>query len=44
MEVTLSGAPARVSLEAQVTETGILEIYCVASGGARWKLEFNLRS
>jgi hypothetical protein len=31
MEVTLSGAPARVSLEAQVTETGMLEIYCVAA-------------
>ena len=44
MEVTLSGAPARVSLEAQVTETGMLEIYCVAAGGQRWKLEFNLRS
>jgi hypothetical protein len=44
MEVTLSGAPARVSLEAQVTETGVLEIYCVAAAGERWKLEFNLRS
>ncbi len=44
MEVTLSGAPARVSLEAQVTETGMLEIYCVATSGERWKLEFNLRS
>ena len=44
MEVTLSGSPARVSLEAQVTETGVLEIYCVATSGERWKLEFNLRS
>ena len=44
MEVTLSGDPARVSLEAQVTETGMLEIYCVATSGERWKLEFNLRS
>lgn len=44
MEVTLSGAPARVSLEAQVTETGMLEIYCVAASGERWKLEFNVRS
>ncbi|MCX6605707.1 MAG: Hsp70 family protein, partial [Acidobacteria bacterium] len=35
MEVTLSGAPARVSLEAQVTETGMLEIYCVATSGER---------
>ncbi len=45
MEVTLTGQPgmAAVTLESQVTETGVLEIYCVARDGRRWKLSFNVR-
>jgi len=26
-----------------VTETGMLELWCVAGDGRRWKLEFNVR-
>jgi hypothetical protein len=26
-----------------VTETGLLQLWCVARDGRRWKLEFNLR-
>ena len=46
IEVTLPGEKgeiARVSLEAIVTETGQLQIWCVAADGRRWKLEFNVR-
>jgi len=32
-----------VSLETYVTETGMLELWCVAADGRRWKLEFNVR-
>jgi molecular chaperone DnaK (HSP70) len=32
-----------VSLESDVTETGMLELWCVAADGRRWKLEFNVR-
>jgi molecular chaperone DnaK (HSP70) len=32
-----------VTLESKVTETGMLELWCVASDGRRWKLEFNVR-
>lgn len=32
-----------VSFEAVVTETGMLELWCVARDGRRWKLEFNVR-
>jgi molecular chaperone DnaK (HSP70) len=32
-----------VTLESNVTETGMLELWCVAAGGRRWKLEFNVR-
>ncbi len=32
-----------VTLESHVTETGMLELWCVASDGRRWKLEFNVR-
>ena len=32
-----------VTLESQVTETGMLELWCVAADGRRWKLEFNVR-
>jgi molecular chaperone DnaK (HSP70) len=44
--VTLDGAPGetvRVTLEARVTETGQLQLFCVARDGRRWKLEFNVR-
>jgi molecular chaperone DnaK (HSP70) len=32
-----------VTLESYVTETGMLELWCVAGDGRRWKLEFNVR-
>jgi len=32
-----------VTLESYVTETGMLELWCVAADGRRWKLEFNVR-
>lgn len=32
-----------VTLESNVTETGMLELWCVATDGRRWKLEFNVR-
>ncbi|MDQ2900416.1 MAG: Hsp70 family protein, partial [Acidobacteriota bacterium] len=32
-----------VSFETVVTETGMLQLWCVAADGRRWKLEFNVR-
>ncbi len=32
-----------VTIESNVTETGMLELWCVAADGRRWKLEFNVR-
>jgi hypothetical protein len=32
-----------VSFESIVTETGMLQLWCVARDGRRWKLEFNVR-
>jgi len=32
-----------VSFEAAVTETGVLQLWCVARDGRKWKLEFNVR-
>jgi hypothetical protein len=32
-----------VSIETVVTETGMLQLWCVARDGRRWKLEFNVR-
>ena len=32
-----------VTLETYVTETGMLELWCVASDNRRWKIEFNVR-
>ena len=32
-----------VTFETVVTETGILQLWCVARDGRRWKLEFNVR-
>jgi hypothetical protein len=46
IEVNLSGNAGevvRVTLESHVNETGVLELYCVAKDGRRWKLEFNVR-
>ncbi len=39
------GAPevVPVTLETVVTETGVLQLWCVARDGRRWKLEFNVR-
>ncbi|HEX4769468.1 MAG TPA: Hsp70 family protein [Bryobacteraceae bacterium] len=49
IEVSLparEGSPEQVvpvTLETNVTETGMLELWCVATDGRRWKLEFNVR-
>ena len=46
IEVTLpgnAGEAVPVSLEALVTEIGVLELWCSARDGRRWKLEFNVR-
>jgi hypothetical protein len=37
------GEVVRVTLETHVTETGMLQLWCVAKDGRRWKLEFNVR-
>jgi hypothetical protein len=37
------GEIVRVTLETHVTETGMLQLWCVAKDGRRWKLEFNVR-
>jgi molecular chaperone DnaK (HSP70) len=38
-----AGTVARVRLETRVTETGMLELWCAARDGRRWKLEFQVR-
>lgn len=48
MEVNLSAEQnaagvVPVSFESVVTETGMLQLWCVARDGRRWKLEFNVR-
>ncbi len=48
MEVSLestgnAGEYVPVTLESIVTETGVLQLWCVARDGRRWKLEFNVR-
>ncbi len=47
MEVNLTSTDGTgtvpVSFETVVTETGILQLWCVARDGRRWKLEFNVR-
>jgi hypothetical protein len=48
VEVTLtaeghSGDYVPVTLETVVTETGMLQLWCAARDGRRWKLEFNVR-
>ncbi len=48
MEVTFGAREASsevvpVSFETVVTETGLLQLWCVARDNRRWKLEFNVR-
>jgi hypothetical protein len=46
IEVHLTGSSGEVvpvTLETVVTETGLLQLWCVARDGRRWKLEFNVR-
>lgn len=48
VEVTLtsdrqSAEVVPVSFETVITETGTLQLWCVARDGRRWKLEFNVR-
>jgi hypothetical protein len=48
MEVSFAAAEnsaevVPVSFETVVTETGMLQLWCVARDGRRWKLEFNVR-
>jgi hypothetical protein len=48
MQVTLPAGSGetglvRVNLETAVTETGVLELWCGAPNGNRWKLEFQVR-
>ncbi len=42
-QVEGSGELIAVSLETVITETGMLQLWCVARDGRRWKLEFNVR-
>lgn len=37
------GKTARVKLKSKVTELGVLELWCVAPDGRKWKLEFDIR-
>jgi molecular chaperone DnaK (HSP70) len=37
------GKTVRVKLTSKVTELGVLELWCVASDGRKWKLEFDIR-
>lgn len=37
------GKTVRVTLKSRVTELGVLELWCVALDGRKWKLEFNIR-
>jgi hypothetical protein len=48
IEVTLpatdgGGSQVPVTFETAVTETGLLQLWCVSRDGQRWKLEFNVR-
>jgi hypothetical protein len=38
-----SGGVVPVSFETAITELGQLQLWCAASDGRRWKLEFNVR-
>ncbi len=37
------GKVVSVTLKSHLTELGVLELWCVADDGRRWKLEFNVR-
>jgi hypothetical protein len=37
------GKTVRVKLKSKVTELGLLELWCVAADGRKWKLEFTIR-
>jgi molecular chaperone DnaK (HSP70) len=37
------GKTVRVKLKSKVTELGVLELWCVAPDGRKWKLEFDIR-
>lgn len=37
------GKTIRVKIQSKVTELGMLEVWCVAGDGRRWKLEFDVR-
>lgn len=37
------GKTVRVKLKSRVTELGVLELWCVAADGRKWKLEFDVR-
>lgn len=37
------GKTVRVKLKSKITELGVLELWCVAEDGRKWKLEFDIR-
>lgn len=37
------GKSVKVKLKSKVTELGVLELWCVAADGRKWKLEFDIR-
>lgn len=37
------GKTIRIKIRSHVTELGVLEVWCVASDGRKWKLEFDIR-
>ena len=38
------GKTIRVKLKSKVTELGVLELWCIAPDGRKWKLEFDIRA
>ncbi|MGZ3633090.1 MAG: Hsp70 family protein [Parachlamydiaceae bacterium] len=40
---TEDGRTIQVQLHSKVTELGVLELWCVANDGRKWKLEFDIR-
>lgn len=43
-QAATDGRTVRVSLRSKITELGVLELWCVATDGREWKLEFDLRA
>ncbi len=39
----LDGKTIRIKLKSRITELGVLELWCVAPDGRKWKLEFDIR-